>query len=237
MMRKQYFLISYIIFTVAVFSGCALNTKLDTQFWENKNSRTAICLTPYPVVAHVYRDVNGGILPGYVAIIDSWNEGLTAFVQKFDSEEFNRIIPIFLSELTKRGMQVTLLDVEVCNSMLTESEANKSETLNTLRKQSNADYLLLFRIPGWGIMQVGYPLFTKYYSQLTIRGSLLDLHDGQIKWRDNWSGSTKHKELIVGDWSQPPDYPNVAKAMHEVLTRRINELYESFFGRSSVEHR
>ena len=231
MASHRFHKVSLIIF-IATFTGCVSNIKLDSAFWENKVFTTGMCLTPNPVEGHVYRDVKGGILPGYVATIDSWDEELTAFVQKFGDKEFVRIKTLFSDELAKRGMRVNPLDDKTCSAILMELQDSKNakpEVLSKIRKLTDVDCLMVFRVTSWGIMQSGYPLRTRYSSFLTMHGSLLNLHDGKMKWKNIGSWSEKHGERVLGDWDQPPDYPNVAKAMYEGLSRRIKELYDSFF--------
>jgi|GEM_PF-4946451 hypothetical protein len=227
MFRRIYHLICLILISV-IFTGCMPNIKLSPTFWENRSESIAICFWPYPLEGTMLRYVSGGIFPGYTTQIDSWDTDLTAFVKTFDISEFDDVKAIFSEELTKRGMLVLPLDDEAFNSIfskLRSENSSKEKSLNAYRKLTSADYIMIFGVPKWGVLQEGYPVLTKYYGVLVMNGILIDLRNGDIRWRNIEYKSVR----VVGDWKQPPDYPNIAKAMHDAITSRKTELYESFF--------
>jgi hypothetical protein len=218
-----------IIFMAVVVTGCIGKIGLDPAFWENKTSTIAICIVPYPLEGHTFRYVSGGFLPGYTTEIHSVDAGLTNFVKNFDNSEFDGIKSMFSNEFIKRGMQVLPLDDTTFSSVFHDLKINKSptsEVLSTLKKQTNADYLIVFGVPEWGIRQEGYPLFTKYYGFISMNGILIDLSNGEVKWRNMQS---RRQVRVLEEWNQPPEYPNVTKAIHEVITVVAKELYDSFF--------
>jgi hypothetical protein len=227
MFHRNYHLTCLLLISV-IFTGCTSNIKLSPTFWENRSESIAIAVWPYPLEGKTLRYISGGMLPDYTTQIDSMDSDLTAFVKTFDGSEFVNVKTLFSEELTKREMRVLPLDDKALNSVYNElrNEKNsKEKARNAYRKLTDANYLLIFVVPKWGLLQEGYPLFTKYYGVLQMNGVLIDLRTGDVRWRN-----TAYKIIRVeGDWNQPPDYPNVAKAMHGAISSRKTELYESLF--------
>ena len=217
--------------------GCAgqikwpgTQVKLDPVFWENKNATIALVVMPNPIEGHIYRfDVK---YPGSTTIMDhpGDTDDLAQFVQKYDYSEIESIKKLFSDDLTKRGVRVLSFDDKALTAIsheLRNKKVSDSEAITILRRQTDAEYIISFAVSMCGVKeQIILPGDRKYSGIISITSRLIDLRKGEIKWEYY----TAIKEVNVSsDWNQPPAYPNIAKAMHQVTTSTIKELQESFF--------
>ena len=231
-------IVPLLLFT-GLLVGCeTTHIKLDSVFWENKSSKIAIGITPFPLMGHTYKVINRGALTKYVYVPlpsstsktdDFMDENLTRFVNGFDYSEFATIKSIFLDEFVKRGMQAFSLDDVIFApkfQSLLIAHSNPG-SVASLRQETNADYLILFEVKECGLSGVFRPFSTPTRLEviLSVQAYLIDLHSSEDKWKYLQLSTVR----IQKDWIQPPDYPNIKRAFHESITKTINELNPAFF--------
>ncbi len=227
----------FIVSVMFIPIGCVHFEKTGTQikvapdFFKAKPSKIAIAVTPQPIVGYAYKNIKGE-LSSTVKRTDSLDAGVASFVRVFDYSSFYRAKYRFGDELTKRGMQIELLDDEAIrlNDKIYQYLQRKNtnwEAVRPFMEQVSADYLILFFIKAAGFMEDNLlPPFRHRYGLFSVNGYLLDLRNGAIEWKydQNLQGVP-----ISGEWQQPPEYPNVTKAINEAVAKSVNELFESFF--------
>lgn len=243
MTNNHFIKIMAIYFIIAMLPGCTMRSHLNPSFWENKTSRIAVGVIPYPIEGHVYvqsRDYFGA--SSYTLPDKLSDPGLTDFVHKFDYSKNSDIKSLFINELTKRGMQTWPLDDESLNqTMLRVKKYTKEEALKILREQTNADLLLIFRVNVCGvyeregilpwIIRVKRPIVAVF----NVSGYLINLRNGEVEWRYQIRVPSEGKRVpddvivLKEEWNEPPNYPNIDKAIREAIKLTTTELYKSFF--------
>lgn len=234
-----------------MLNGCTFlwpgtNVKLSSNFWQNKTAGIVVGVTPYPIQGATYIENGSFALTPYTKH-NNFNDtrifsyikpdsGLSDFIKKFNFSEIFNIRSVFSSELTKRGMQVSLIESDALNQLLQNIQTDaKDEALRTLREQTNADFLILFKVVLCGLIEKDtvlppYIIRMKrpYYAAFQVDGYLINLHNGNVEWM--FFHNSTHKLLVsVEEWNQPPDYPGVAKALRDIISLTTKELTESFF--------
>lgn len=241
-MSKRLLKIATIVFIAAMFSACAssgigtlgfsgTHVKLDPVFW-TKSSKIVIGITPYPIIGYTYKHINRNVYfvnLDSIDVTDTLDTGLTRFVKAFDYSQITNLESIFANELSKRGLQVLTSDDKALNAQYQYLLAHDAslDTIKILREQTTADYLILFQTTMCGI--VNYPdLITRYRltSIVGVAAYLIDLHSGRIEWKYLEAGLERR---VSGEWDQPPDYLNIAKAIREAMTATTDHLSQSFF--------
>jgi hypothetical protein len=202
--------------------------KLSPTFWENKSSRILIGVTPYPIEGHTY-NLRSYFGVRNVRITDSLDSGLTNYVQNYDYSEILKVKSAFAEELINRGMHVLLLDDKALETQyhhLIKNNAN-SESVKTFKGQNNVDYVLLFQITRYGLINKG-DLWSEYRLRSIggVVAYLLDLNTGNIEWKCLFD---RNEVSVAGEWNQPPNYPNVTTAIQDLTVLITTRLNESFF--------
>lgn len=226
-----------LVAAVSVMLGCAnAKTKLNPVFFENKTATIAIGLTPYPVTGYNYKCVDRGPIGCIIELDQTRDAGLFSYLQKYDYAQFYKIKDLFADELKKRGMQVlSLNDINLISRyqelLESESLSISSSAFKALSDQTNADFLILFQVERCGVMWSVHGFNTAYGKpggHFHVNGYLFNLHSGKVEWK--YVGDFNDRP-IWEEWNQSPDYPNVAKAIHEAIALSINKLFNSFFNR------
>jgi hypothetical protein len=217
----------FIIFITATINGCAsarigdyglsgTQTRLRPVFWEKNKARIIVGLTPSAINGHTYTLARGLItgLTGFEAVDETYSldADLTDFVLLFDYSELQKVKLLFVDKLSQRGMQASSLDDKKLASQyhhLITSNADLA-SINMFREQNNADYLILFQITKCGIIKRNF----KLRSILGVTAYLIDLQNGNIEWKFYSGGG---EVTVLGEWKQPPDYPNVTTAIREAI--------------------
>ena len=234
-MLKRIITLVTVFLTGLTISGCAVRViwpgtqvKLDPAFWEDKSAPVAIALVPSPLEGHIYRfDTK---YPGSITEIDDAGDtgDLVQFVRRYDFSMIKDLKEIFSEELTKRGMKIVPFDEKTLSEIRHAQQVQNTEDVNALlNRQTGAAYLVIFSVKPYGIHEdIVLPWVRRYSGIIDITGKLIDLRTSAVKWEH----ITAIKEVKVsGNWDQPPDYPNIAQAIHTVTLSAMHDLQKSFF--------
>ncbi len=228
MIIRHTYKILVIVFIATMSASCSVPPliKLNPEFWNNSTSTIAVGIVPYPIEGHIYReDVKYSTS---LSELSSPNSELKGFLSKFDTSEIESIKAMFSDELTKRGMRVLPFDDRSFNAEYRELQHNKStdaQTIAAIKKHTTADYVIIFRVSRYGIIDNFKPFRHQLYGLISGGGILIDLRSGEIKWRQR----AFHRTDEIDNWMQPPDYPKLAKAMISITTLLKKEFFASFF--------
>ena len=136
--------------------------------------------------------------------------------------------PVFTDALKGHGFNVVhtqeLLsneNIEFSPYGVTKDEARYR--LSGFAKKRNLDYIFTLTVRCFGATQpdkLAQPVGVTYAA-----GSLVDGSTNQLIWQY----PILVEEPVAGEWDQPPDYPNLRKAIEKSLEKAIRQIHASFF--------
>lgn len=204
------------------------------EFWQDRQARIGVALTPRPE-AGAHKVGAQGLLD--MAINAGMAADLKAHLQTVDVSAFERIRDRFASELGKRGMNVVVLPGYLDTGKYPEraEDAPKVENaygrdLSALRTEQKLDAVVLLQVRRYGTIR-------SYYGFIPLgapagffeaKGQMVDLRTGALVWQTQM---TEQQATVagMGDWDQPPAYPNLTAALHVAIANGSEFLWKEFF--------
>ncbi len=200
----------------ATLVGCATkqqNVELSENFWQNKNQKVTVATTKAPQ-PQIYQTGDAGGLLG-LAITAAMNNKLENHIEKLDLAWYQDQLPRKFAERLKQRH---------VNTQLSSTQLNSQD--KNMAIQVGADKLLVLKLDAVGVKRRynGVVPAEDPKAYCVITGELRDTAN-QVLWHYQASAS----EQVEGAWDQPPNYPNLTKAIEVAIHSAEQELMDSFF--------
>lgn len=203
--------------TTVFLTGCATeqNIPLADNFWQHSKQKVAIAKTTAPT-PQLYQTGNEGLLD--VAINNAVNHKLNNYLSHADTSWYPALPANFAQGLKQRHMSASLLDSE-----LNPDQDNYKNLVGRI----DSDTLLVIKLQALGVKRNYYSFIPTGAPQAfcQLKGELINVNTNKVLWRYKASIS----EAIQGPWDQPPNYPNMTKAINVAVNSARQELLDSFF--------
>jgi formylglycine-generating enzyme required for sulfatase activity len=225
----------YALGAAVLATGCApTRIGLRSDFWQERQIRVGVALAARPV-AGTHKVGSQGLLD--MAINAGMAADLNAHLQTLDVSDFEKIRDRFATELSNRGMNVVVLTgaVDPDKYPPRAEEAPKIENayvrdLTALRTEQKLDAILLLQVRRYGTIR-------SYYGFIPLgapsgffeaKGQLIDLRTGAMLWQ---AQMTEQQATVpaMGEWDQPPAYPNLTAAIRVAISNGSQFLWNAFF--------
>jgi ABC-type uncharacterized transport system auxiliary subunit len=108
-------------------------------------------------------------------------------------------------------------------TLLTEIPDNYSPLAN----QTNSDKVLLIQLNAFGAQRnyAGFIPMGAPQAFCYVTGTLINTKDNKVIWRYK----ADVLQPIIGNWDQPPTYPNLDTAIKQAVTIAQQEILDNFF--------
>jgi hypothetical protein len=214
-----------------VIAGCANPPpiSLDQSFWQNKAARVAVATAPLPVAGTAQRFGSQGA--GWLdqAIAATISENLNRRLATVDTSRIDQLPNRLAATLRGRGIYARTLERRVDVAAYPAKpavEGYEERDFSALGKAEGVDHLLLVTVMGVGAERGFYAFIpaTAPSGRFYAIGELIDIASRKILWRRE----VEVTRPVASPWDQPPDYPNVLKAMDSAITAGTNLILTDF---------
>ena len=203
-----------------------------SEFWENSKGSVAIVLMSLPDGGRFYQRGSQGLLD--IAIAGTAASDEVKWVRALDVEQFASVADLFATELEALGYNVSVYGTRPTRESLEKREKRKKGQfkfdLSSIFEETGASRIILLELSGFGfsrsyysMIPTGSPVGVAY-----VRGCMIERGDHRLLWDTKWRYGTIN-EQIIGEWKEPPDYPNLQNAINRALGRSKKFLAERFF--------
>jgi hypothetical protein len=228
----------YVMAVVALLgAGCQKAIPLQSSFWQAKESRIAVALTPVPD-PDVYQE--GRETEGLVALLinETLRAQMRTFLRTVELTAFEASSERFVQKLQDRGLTARRLDrpldLERFAKFSGSGDAVLDRDVRSLAEAEKADYLLLLTVDAWGTARkyvLGVPIGPPK-AMVRGRGRLVNLRTNELVWQ---SFMTPEDSIVAvdGEWDQPPAYPNLASAVRKAAGQAGEFLERQLFASTS----
>ena len=234
MRARQVAVLATLLLTVAL-AGCEKSIPLDQSFWQARSARVGVALVKYPEPS-AYRYGQEGLLD--LAINEALAAPLKAFLRTADLVPFGTRAERYVARLNERGFAArrleTPLDLAQFPTFEGPGDANFDRDLRRLAEAEGLDFLVVLSIEAVGTTRDYYGFIPLGPPRAICRakGRLVDLRSNALRWQAFTAG----EEAVVrveGDWDQPPQYPNLGRALQKAIEQAAEFLEKQFFAQGS----
>jgi hypothetical protein len=219
---------------VLFITACATTVPLQSNFWSRKGNTVVVAFATLPE-AHAHRE--GSEMLFDMAINKSLAQRLDTRMHQVAPTLLGSANASFVRRLQERGFVAKKIDEPIpVDSFQTFSSPGGQgryfdRDLRSLATKYEADMLLLVTVHRYGTLR-------KYYgfvplggpkALFEVRGQMIDLKTNELLWQ----ARTTEKQAtfpVEGEWSQPPDYPNLVAALEKAVPQSMGILEQQFFG-------
>lgn len=213
--------------------GCA-GTKpiaVAPEFWELKGKSVGIVMAPSPV-GGAYKAGSQGLLD--VAISSAMAKGIDRYLQGIELYAFDVVQDSLAAGLEARGFSVRAFpdrkDVAAlpqCDDCKAKGKGFYQKDLSPITAGQGLDYLLIVQVLRFGTIRSYYGFIPLSAPQALVdaNGVLVDLQTHRKVWEQPIQRVVK----VEGPWDQPPEYPNLTKAIKAAMDGARAEVLRSLF--------
>ncbi len=216
MSLQIYWYLSF-IFCIFGLTGCTIpaNVRLPADFWSQPQHKVAI-VSVKPPKPSLYASGNQGLLD--YAISSSVNHDFIAYLAKSDLSWYEKFPQNLGQQLSQRKVAVKLYKAQIPNELINYA---------ALAQETASNKVLVIKLKAIGALRYYYGFIPlgPALAYCSLSGELIEPQTRTILWRYQ----AKVMESVAGEWDQPPNYLNFAKALKEVTEKAQNELLKSLF--------
>lgn len=237
-MRRAY-VHFFIAVSVLLISGCATTVPLQSNFWEQrKGARVGVALASLPE-AHAHRVGSEMLLD--LAINKALSAKLDARMRQVAPSMLRTVTDNFVAQLKRLGFDAQKISEPIPVDAFAKSTSKSSgnvkyfdRDLSSLAQKHNIDLLLLITVSRYGTLRnyYGFIPLGKPKALFDVRGQMIDLKDNQLLWQ-TYLTDDEATVAVTGEWSEPPDYPNLVAALEQAVNKSMAQLETKFFATSS----
>lgn len=219
----------YAAAAVFALSACASAPPiaLDQSFWEKKSARVAVATAPLPQSEAMQTFGNAGLLD--VALAQAQSASLSKNLESIDISRIDQLPERLASLLRAKGVYARVLPKRLNLEVFPEVgaiEGYSGRDFASLASREDVDHVLVVRVLGVGAVR-GYYAFipaTEPSGRFHAIGELVDIKTRKLIWRRQIDVTRP----VARPWDQPPDYPNLVKAMDSAIAAGVNLLVADF---------
>ncbi|MEM7147527.1 MAG: hypothetical protein AAF591_20595 [Verrucomicrobiota bacterium] len=207
--------------SIAIASCISTPSPVASSFWADPNAKVAIVLNTGPEHAYVYEEGSQGLLD--LAIASAAEQSIRKHLKQLRPTAFAGVADTFQSRLTADGATVTR------PPLVLDKHDNPDEWRRILNL-TGADYLIHLRLKRFGFARayMGFIPVGEPIAVCDVRGQMIDGTNLEVIW-DTGSVTGAVREAVIGEWDQPPDYPNATETLARTLARSKKLLVDQFF--------
>ena len=219
-----------VVSAVLLLSACASSVPLDSNFWSRKGERVGVAIAELPE-ARAHR-VGGEMLLD-AAINKAMASKLNARMSVIGPTMMGKVTDGFVAQLEQHGFDARRLkeeiDLEAYPKFSGEGKVFGRD-LRTLGTQQDLDLLLLVTVNRYGTLRnyFGFVPTGAPKALFDVRGQLIDLKTNQLLWQ-TFLSDDEATVAVEGEWSEPPDYPNLVAALEKATAKSMAKLESNFF--------
>jgi hypothetical protein len=218
-----------------VLPGCAgapKNIDLPASYWDTPHGKIGLAMVTYPE-ATASREGPQGLLD--LALNAYFSKHATAATRSANPEPFREeIFRRLTAGLSARGGEVVPIEGRVDLESLRMVKHGALEfpyDLTAIAERYGVAQIIFISVesygtmrPYYGFLPVGDPLVF-----FRVGARMVNVRDHAILWRAAMEEDEGYAP-ILGEWDQPPDYPNLSQAMIRAVITATDFLDRRFFG-------
>lgn len=216
-------------------TGCATmdpDVKLGSSFWDNKNQTIVVTVAKMPPADHMMLGAQGLL---DIAINKENAKALTAHLKTVNVADYQKVVKDVSEVLKSHGFRTRELSEAIDIATLPKRESQEeskdsvvyaSQDFTQLKDKIGPHRLLLITVQSVGTQRTYYGFIptTPPSAMINVKGEVIDLANNQVLWRQRFNDQAG----VTEPWDQPPNYPNVTKAIEKVLLISRKNLQGSF---------
>ena len=214
-----------------LIAGCANPPpiSLDQSFWQNRAARVAVATAPLPAAGAAKRFGSQGAGLLDQAIAAAVSDNLNRRLATVDTSRIDQLPDRLAATLRSKGIYAKTLErrVDVAAYPSTSAtEGYEERDFSTLGRAEGVDHLLLVTVMGVGAERGFYAFIpaTAPSGRFYAIGELINIASRKVLWRREVDVTRP----VASPWDQPPDYPNVLKAMDSAIRAGTNLILTDF---------
>ncbi len=223
-------------------TGCGPSRiALKPSFWDNKEQKIGIAFIKYPE-AGAHRQGSEGLLD--MAINASLASEMSAYLKSIDVEAYEEVAQSFKEKFASKGIEVQIfkgkLDLETLEDTPRSSGRSLSSTtfkkdLSFMKQKFKIDKVLLLGVDAYGTLRnyYGFIPLGAPKALFKVSGQLVDLESNNKEWFD-FQDQEYATAPVMGEWNQPPTYPNLTNALIVAMNNAKEYIIRAFFADYSV---
>jgi hypothetical protein len=223
----------YLLVLALLAGGCASSVSLNSSFWNRKGETVMVALATLPD-AHAHRVGSEMLLD--LAINKGLAEKLDTRMRQTAPGLLTTVSDDFGKRLQERGFVPKKAAEPIAVDALPKFKGPNDQKryfdrdVRSIASTSGSDMLLLITVLRYGTLRkyYGFIPLGEPKALFDVRGQMIDLKTNELLWET----STTENEATVavnGEWSQPPEYPNLVTALQEAVPKSMSHLERRFF--------
>ncbi len=216
-------------------TGCATmdpDVKLGSSFWDNKNQTIVVSMAKMPEADHMMLGAQGLL---DIAINKENAKTLTTHLKTVKVADYQKVVKDVSDALKAHGFKTRELSEAIDVAALPKRESKEeskgsvvhaSQDFTQLKDKIGPHRLLLIAVQSVGTQRTYYGFIptTPPSAMINVKGEVIDLANNQVLWRQRFNDQAG----VTEPWDQPPNYPNVSKAIEKVLLVSRKNLQGAF---------
>lgn len=216
-------------------TGCATmdpDVKLGSSFWDNKNQTIVVTMAKMPQADHTMLGAQGLL---DIAINKENAKVLVTHLKTLNVADYQKVTKDVADVLKSHGFKTRELSeaIDIASLPKIESKGDSkgsvvyaSQDFTQLKDKIGPHRLLLVTVQSVGTQRSYYGFIptSPPSAMINVKGEVIDLANNQVLWRQRFSDQAG----VAEPWDQPPNYPNVTKAIEKVLLISRKNLQNSF---------
>lgn len=219
-MTKKLLKIFIFTYSLIFLTGCTTvekNIALDKKFWhEPKQSVTVVKIKPdEPSLKKIGNQ--GGLL--FLAVNAICTAKLNRYLKQASLDWYhNDLVNKFIVKLKKSDISAQIHSIHI--------DVKQKKNVNFINQIKSDKILFLELVSFGGIREYhdGGPV-REPDAYCVLKGELVDTKSKNILWCYTITG----RNIVHGDWDQPPSFPNFAKALTKSANFTQDEMLDNFF--------
>ncbi|MEQ9058462.1 MAG: hypothetical protein RLW61_03490 [Gammaproteobacteria bacterium] len=217
-------------------AACATKPQqLDQSFWQEQSSKkVAIVIAKLPDKGALYKEGGQGLLD--MAISSVATQGVSRHLATLSADTFLEIRGELAERLRADGFEVVQHEpfVDLDQLPKTSGDGLFERDLASVANATGADRIILFRLYQFGASRAYYGFIPISAPQglAAVYGAMVDARTNKLMWHTGDSLKDAFiKEPVVGEWKEPPDYPNLTAAATRALEKSRRVMIAKFFSK------
>ncbi len=222
----------YLIIPILIFfTGCA-DRQIDVseEFWENTDSKIGLVVDAQRH-GRLYKCGSQGLLD--MAITDALS-GEGHYINTVQPYGFLKIANYFKTELELAGFQTKVYPKTIDVGDFPEISWPKKDIykydLSYIFEEMGCDKIIVLRLSKYGIIRYFYSFIALNEPEalVDVHGVMVEKEGNRVIW-DSGKNNCYIRREVNGEWKQPPDYPNMTKALELASEESKMFMLEKFF--------
>lgn len=226
-----------VVLVTVLIGGCASSAvQLKPAFWTRKGARVAVAMATLPD-ARAHRAGDEGALLA-MAINKGMNDTLNSRMKVIGPKLLSTATDSFVAKLRAQGFDARKVSEDLALDAFKKFQGTGEakyfgRDLRSLAQKHDADLLLLLNVERYGTLRQYSPLLAFVptgppRALFQVRGQVIDLATNELLWQ-RYLTDDEATLAVEGEWNEAPDFPNLVKALENVVPASMTRLEREFF--------